>query len=178
MNQEEIGKKFDDNSQRIVIEESRFRSIVKAITWRTIGTIDTIILSFIISGNPFSAFKIGFSEIFTKVILYYFHERVWQKWLIGNKTGKDFLLILKSISWRFWGTIDTTLLSWFYTGNLSLGIKIGTMELFTKIILYYIHEKLWIKVPRGTMRKYFPYLENKRQQFINRNVKKRNTPYI
>ena len=53
------------------------RHIAKAITWRMIGTCDTIILSWLISGNPISGLKIGFFEIISKTILYYFHERFW-----------------------------------------------------------------------------------------------------
>ena len=58
---------------------SHKRHIAKTITWRIVGTIDTIILSWIISGNPFTGLKIGFAEVITKMILYYLHERTWYK---------------------------------------------------------------------------------------------------
>ena len=51
--------------------------------------------------------------------------------------------ILKSITWRLVGTIDTVILSWFITGNLQIGLKIGGVEIITKMILYYFHERLW-----------------------------------
>ncbi len=50
------------------MDTSYKRHIVKTITWRLIGTIDTIILSWVITGNPFTGFKIGFAEIVTKMI--------------------------------------------------------------------------------------------------------------
>jgi len=153
------------NHEKLEIEESRFRSVVKAISWRTIGTIDTMILSLFVTGNPYFALKIGFTEIFTKIFFYYLHERIWQKWLANNSVNSK--LLLKAISWRIWGTIDTTLLGWLFTGNLSFGFKIGAMELITKIFLFYVHEKLWLKVPKGRMRKYFSYLEEKRIFIIN-----------
>ena len=58
------------------------RSLVKAITWRTIGTLDTIIISYILTGEIAIAVSIGGIEIFTKMILYFFHERMWNlvKW--------------------------------------------------------------------------------------------------
>ncbi|MEN8125670.1 MAG: DUF2061 domain-containing protein [Bacteroidota bacterium] len=58
------------------------RSLVKAITWRTIGTLDTIIISYILTGKIAIAVSIGGIEIFTKMILYFFHERIWNfiKW--------------------------------------------------------------------------------------------------
>jgi uncharacterized membrane protein len=51
--------------------------------------------------------------------------------------------ILKSISWRILGTIDTILLSWVISGNLNLGLTIGGIELVTKLLLFYFHEIIW-----------------------------------
>ena len=54
-------------------------SIIKAITWRILGTLTTIIISFIISGNIKIGLSIGFFELIGKTLLYYFHEIVWNK---------------------------------------------------------------------------------------------------
>ena len=64
---------------KVGIGDSRKRHIIKTITWRVLGTLDTIVLSWIISGNPYTGLKIGFAEVITKMILYYFHERGWYK---------------------------------------------------------------------------------------------------
>lgn len=53
--------------------------------------------------------------------------------------------ILKTITWRIIGTIDTILLSWFITGSLTLGFSIGGIEVVTKMVLYYLHERAWYK---------------------------------
>jgi uncharacterized membrane protein len=53
--------------------------------------------------------------------------------------------ILKTITWRIIGTIDTILLSYLISGNLKIGLAIGGVELLTKMILYYLHERLWYK---------------------------------
>ena len=58
--------------------------------------------------------------------------------------------ILKTISWRIVGTLDTAALGWFITGDPTVGLKVGGLELITKFILYYIHERLWIKNKYGT----------------------------
>tara|TARA_R110000824_G_scaffold164077_4_gene340102 strand:- start:9566 stop:9772 length:207 start_codon:yes stop_codon:yes gene_type:complete len=55
------------------------RHLVKAISWRTVGTIDTILLGWIISGDPMIGIKIGAVELITKILLYYAHERAWYK---------------------------------------------------------------------------------------------------
>jgi uncharacterized membrane protein len=53
------------------------RHLAKTITWRIVGTIDTMILGWLVSGNPWTGVKIGGLEVTTKMVLYYFHERVW-----------------------------------------------------------------------------------------------------
>ncbi len=51
--------------------------------------------------------------------------------------------IVKTISWRIIGTLDTILISWLVTGTLSLAISIGSIELITKMFLYFLHERAW-----------------------------------
>ncbi len=134
--------------------ESHFRSVIKGISWRIVGTIDTIILSFFLTGHLSIALKIGFTEVITKVALFYLHERAWL-WGMKGKDQSPLVSFVKAVSWRTIGTIDTMLLAWFYSGNPLTGLKVGAAEVFTKIALYYIHERLWHKVPIGTVRKWF-----------------------
>ena len=58
--------------------------------------------------------------------------------------------ILKAISWRIVGTLDTMALGWIITGSPLVGLKIGALELVTKFLLYYIHERIWLKSKYGT----------------------------
>ena len=57
----------------------RKRHVAKALSWRALGTLDTFILSWIITGDPMIGLSIGFFETISKTFLYYFHERVWYK---------------------------------------------------------------------------------------------------
>ena len=66
------------------MHEKPYRSVVKAISWRTVGTIDTIIVSYFITGNLVMAASIGSIEVVTKMALYYFHERAWNKLSFGR----------------------------------------------------------------------------------------------
>jgi uncharacterized membrane protein len=68
---------------------SHKRHILKTITWRIVGTIDTIILSWVISGDPFIGLGIGGAELATKMILYYLHERVWYNINFGIKRKNE-----------------------------------------------------------------------------------------
>lgn len=61
------------------VAENVKRSLLKTISWRIIGTLDTILISWIITGTLTLAFSIGFVELVTKMGLYYFHERAWNK---------------------------------------------------------------------------------------------------
>jgi uncharacterized membrane protein len=69
--------------------EKHHRSVVKAISWRAVGTIDTILISFLITGSVKLAFSIGGIEIFTKMLLYYLHERAWNKINFGRTVTKE-----------------------------------------------------------------------------------------
>ena len=64
---------------------TKLRSLLKAISWRIVGTLDTMCLGWIITGSPLVGLKIGALELFTKMILYYFHERLWLQSKYGTK---------------------------------------------------------------------------------------------
>lgn len=123
-------------------DNSHKRHLAKTITWRFVGTIDTMVLSWIISGNPIFGLKIGVIEIVTKMTLYYFHERIWFNTKITNANQRH---LYKTVTWRLVGTLDTMTIGYLVTGNAIIGLKIGFFEVATKLILYYLHEKIWYK---------------------------------
>lgn len=63
-------------------QENIKRSIVKTISWRAVGTITTVTISYILTGTMALAFSIGGIELVSKMALYFFHERAWNniKW--------------------------------------------------------------------------------------------------
>lgn len=127
-------------------DKSQKRHIAKTITWRVVGTLDTMIISWVISGNPFIGLKIGLAEVVTKMLLYYFHERIWFKTKIINPNKRH---LMKTITWRLVGTLDTMLLAWLISGDPIIGLKIGLIEVITKMMLYYLHETIWYKFDYG-----------------------------
>jgi len=64
--------------------EKHYRSLLKAVSWRITGSIDTLIITFIVTGKLKWAFTVSGIELFTKVFLYYVHERVWHKIPLGK----------------------------------------------------------------------------------------------
>ena len=59
--------------------ETPVRSLAKAISWRVTGTVDTFIISWLITGQVLLASGIAFTEIITKIFLFWAHERIWNK---------------------------------------------------------------------------------------------------
>ena len=53
--------------------------------------------------------------------------------------------ILKSVTWRIVGTLDTIIISGLITGSWEVGLAIGGIEVFSKMVLYYLHERAWYK---------------------------------
>jgi uncharacterized membrane protein len=134
-----------------MIADSNFRSLIKGVTWRVTGTIDTMIMAYIVTGHLNNAIKIGLTEVLTKIVLYYLHERLWNTIRFGRVKsgpthGRSFT---KGVSWRAVGTMDTMIISYFFTHSSLSALKIGGFEVFSKIALYYIHERIWAKIKWG-----------------------------
>lgn len=53
--------------------------------------------------------------------------------------------IVKSVSWRIIASLTTVLVSYGFTGSISIGLGIGAIEFFLKLALYYAHERFWFK---------------------------------
>ena len=61
--------------------------------------------------------------------------------------------IAKTITWRIIGTLDTMIIAWVITGSWQWGLAIGGIEVFTKIILYFLHERAWYKFSKFGLKK-------------------------
>lgn len=128
------------------------------MSWRIVGTIDTIVISYFVTGTISKALSIGMTEVITKVLLFYVHERVWQTFGSGMAEDRK-KAIIKAISWRITGTLDTIFLSFVIislgkeTANsapaLAQATTIGAIELATKITLFYFHERIWNGIKWG-----------------------------
>ncbi|MFT6064647.1 MAG: putative membrane protein [Paraglaciecola sp.] len=68
-------KGFEDDK----ISDKPLRSVTKALSWRLIGTLDTLAVSYVVTGEIALATSIASVDFLTKLILYFFHERIWNK---------------------------------------------------------------------------------------------------
>lgn len=142
------------------LKASHYRSILKGITWRVIALIDTILLVLLITCffdncSIESAVKIGFAELLVKLIIYYIHERIWENRYKGKLiTSLDTLF--KTISWRLIASLTTFMVAGTILENFDkIVMSITILELGTKFILYYLHERAWLKIPLGEIRHFF-----------------------
>jgi uncharacterized membrane protein len=122
------------------------RHIAKSLTWRFIGTIDTLLFAWLITGDLNEGLSISGITTFTKLVWYYVHERWWFNSSILDSNKRH---LIKTFTWRGVGTLDTIFFGWLITGNPLTGLKIGGIETASKMLLYFGHEKLWYKINYG-----------------------------
>jgi len=70
-----------------------------------------------------------------------------RKWALSEKNTRS---LVKAVTWRFVGSLDTFLLSWLITGHPVIAATITAVEFFTKVGLYWLHERAWLKIKWGT----------------------------
>lgn len=125
------------------------RAFAKGVSWRVVGTSDTFLWSLLITHQPWSAGSIASLETFTKIALFYFHERLWR--LLRFAPDSHLRSLIKAVSWRLVGSLDTFMLSLLVTGSAKYAVSIATAEAFTKIALYYVHERVWRTISWGRL---------------------------
>jgi uncharacterized membrane protein len=146
--------------------DKHWRSVIKGASWRAVGTMDTIFLSFLFTGKINTALSIGAVEVFTKIFLFYLHERVWMRLPFGTrtvtengvpvKTEAHYRSIIKGVSWRAVGSLDTFWIALVVNHSSAHATQtafyIAATEVFTKVALFWLHERLWMRVNWGANR--------------------------
>ena len=69
--------------------------------------------------------------------------------MVEKQADKHYRSLVKAISWRLTGSLDTFVLSFLITGSIKLAGSISMVELLTKILLFYGHERIWAAIPWG-----------------------------
>jgi uncharacterized membrane protein len=137
--------------------ESHARSLIKGVSWRIVATTDTIIVVALVTwlNGKLSiehAVQIGAYEFLLKYTVYYLHERVWENVRSGDGLEKSRTL-KKAISWRIVATAMTFVLASAVLGGMTgVALTIAIVEFFTKFALYYVHERVWARIPLGRIR--------------------------
>ena len=66
-----------------IIVESRLRGVLKAVSWRMLATLTTMVIAYFVTGNVGDALKIGSVEVVVKLVIFYLHERTWAQLSLG-----------------------------------------------------------------------------------------------
>ncbi len=145
--------------------ESHVRSLLKGMTWRFLATATTTSVAWLMSGDVSLAITIGGIEFFAKFFIYYGHERAWAMVPSGtfqrfrSRSEKDsntesrLRSLLKGLTWRCVATATTMVIAWRSSGDVTLAVSIGKIEFPAKLLIYYLHERAWLLLPRGTFRR-------------------------
>ena len=154
------------------LPEKRWRTLVKAVSWRVVGSLDTLVLSYVVMAYVFPALGldtgiekqemlhtasyIAAAEVLTKIALFYLHDRLWTQvpWDVrvndrgGRREGARRSGV-KTLSWRLLASADTALLAFIFTGTAGAALTIGGLEVWTKLALFFVHERVWQRIPFG-----------------------------
>lgn len=65
---------------------------------------------------------------------------------------KHYRSLVKGVSWRLTGSIDTMIITFLVTHRIKVAFAVSGIEFFTKIFLYYVHERVWLKIPFGRIK--------------------------
>ena len=145
------------DQQPVYKDESQLRSLVKSFSWRVIAIADTVLIVLLItclSGECGleDALAIGLIEFILKFVVYFVHERVWVNIQFSNRFGINRTLY-KTISWRVVATVMTFMVAGAVLDpEDNTAYYIAGIEIFTKTLLYYFHERLWLSLPLGGLR--------------------------
>lgn len=70
--------------------ESKRRSVAKALSWRVLATIITTVVAFVLTGKLHFALEIGLVDTGIKLVIYFAHERLWNKVSYGRIEAPDY----------------------------------------------------------------------------------------
>lgn len=129
--------------------KSKKRHIAKTLTWRVLATGTTFFLTlFFFREDPNATEKatwVASIEAVLKMILYYYHERLWYTTKLKIKSSLRHLL--KTVTWRLIASITTFSLAYFIFKDdptaLQKATGIAVAETFIKMLIYYVHERAW-----------------------------------
>ena len=137
--------------------ESILRSLLKSFSWRIIAVTDTILTVFIVTCvlgdcGVKNALTIGALEFSIKFVSYYIHERIWLTIQFKRRFGVTRTLF-KTLSWRVIATVITFIVAGkILNSQDNAALYIAGIEIFTKSLLYYMHERIWLILPLGKIR--------------------------
>ena len=78
-----------------------------------------------------------------------------KKWTEEDFRESHLRTFLKTLSWRIVATTSTVVIAFIVFGDISNALKVGGIEFFAKMAIFYVHERIWQLAPRGSVRSWF-----------------------
>lgn len=136
--------------------EKYTRSIAKAATLRVIATFMHVFNTWTVTGSWLMGLKVAGLAFFVNPVLYWLHERGWNRYQIDRKPDPkrkfqegSWRSLGKDVTWRVVITGSNFVLPWIATGSWKTGLAIMTVATLVNMIIYFFHERLWNLVPWG-----------------------------
>ena len=105
-------------------QETPARSVVKALTWRILGTVSTTVLVFIFTRRFSISLAIGGLEFLSKIGLYWLHERAWDRLRFGRQQVDPVVLWFTGLS----GSGKSTLADWSAKELTARGFRVERLD--------------------------------------------------
>lgn len=128
-------------SKELIIKH---RALAKTITWRITASFLTIAIVYILTGKFWLGLSIVGIEFFTKILLYYLHEKGWS---FSNKPkkGTQIRSFIKTVTWRILASLDTFMILLIILKEPIIAGSGAGIEVVAKSTGYYLHERIWNK---------------------------------
>jgi len=130
--------------------ETHWRTIAKAVSWRLVITISHIVNAFIATGSLLMGLKIAGIATIINGALYWLHERAWNstQWNRWLDTTKNFSegqqrAVAKIISWRIFITTSNFVIPFIATGSWGSAVIFAGLATVVNMVLYWGHERIW-----------------------------------
>lgn len=125
--------------------ESRFRSIIKAVSWRIIATCITFLYAYLFTAQLPSAGFITIVATLLSMVLHYFFERGWNVfyWNKIRMSETKKRTLLKSILWQLIAVSINLTSAWLFTGSIGQSFSFALVSGATGFVVFYMHERLW-----------------------------------
>ncbi|MCF7815255.1 MAG: DUF2061 domain-containing protein [Candidatus Cloacimonetes bacterium] len=122
----------------------KHRALAKTITWRIAASFLTIAIVFILTSRLLIGLSVVGIEFFTKMLLYYLHEKGWS---FSNRPrkGTQIRSFLKTITWRILASLDTFIILFIILKEPVIAGSGAGIEIIAKSSGYYLHERIWNK---------------------------------
>lgn len=132
------------------MNEIPLRSWCKAFTWRVSATLCTVLITYAVVGNLDTAVRIGLPDFVFKLVVFYFHERLWLSALLQRLLPVlDTRRLAKMASWKATALSMTLSITYWVTGSLHSALKVGPTDFCVKMFGFWLHERVWDTVSWG-----------------------------